>query len=101
MDQSTGQPRETPAKAVVTIPLRSGDVRALQVIVTDGQIVIAVSDEADDGRPLIQAVLDQNEQASLVHALIGPGGGDTTSGVGAVPRTSATPAGSCRTRGRA
>jgi hypothetical protein len=69
MDQSTRQPRETRAQAGATIPLRNGDVRALQVIVTDGQIIIAVFDEADSGRPLIQAVLDQSEQASLVHAL--------------------------------
>jgi hypothetical protein len=60
-----------------------------------------VFDDADDGRPLIQAVLDQGEQASLVHALLGPSAGGTTSDAGVAPRTSATPAGSCRTRGTA
>ena len=76
-------------------------MRALQVIVTDGQIIIAVFDEADSSRPLIQAVLDRSEQASLVHALLGTGAGVATSDAGAVPRRSATPAGSCRTRGTA
>ena len=101
MDRSAKQKRETGTKAGATISLRSGDVRALQVIVTDGQIIIAVLDEADDGRPLIQAVLDQGEQASLVHALLGPSAGVATSDAGAVPRTSGIPAGSCRTRGTA
>jgi hypothetical protein len=41
-----------------TIALRNGDVRTLQVNVANGQIVIAVFDDADDGRPLIQAPRD-------------------------------------------
>ena len=99
MDSSAKRKRET--HVATTIALRNGDVRALQVNVADGKIVIAVFDEAGDSRPLIQATLDQGEQASLVHALLGPGTGDTTSDGGGVPRTSGIPAGSCRTRGTA
>lgn len=99
MDSSAKRKRET--HVATTIALRNGDVRALQVNVADGKIVIAVFDEAGDSRPLIQAMLDRGEQASLVHALLGPGTGDTTSDGGGVPRTSAVPAGACRTRGTA
>lgn len=99
MDSSAKRKRET--HVATTIALRNGDVRALQVNVADGKIVIAVFDEAGDSRPLIQATLDQGEQASLVHALLGPGTGNTTSDGGGVPQRSAIPAGSCRRPGRA
>ena len=101
MNRSAKCKCDTGTQVATTIALRNGDVRTLQVNVADGKIVIAVFDEAGDSRPIIQAVLDQGEQASLVHALLGPSAGDTTSDAGAVPRTSATPAGSCRTRGTA
>ena len=102
MDTSTKQPVRTGTTVSSMIPLRSGDVRALQVTVAENGIVLAVFDEGADGQPLIQAILDRAEQASLVHALLlGSPTGAPTSGAAVALQTSAVPAGSRRMRGTA
>ena len=101
MKTSTKQPTRTGAQVSSMIPLRNGDVRALQITVTDEGVVLTVFDEGADGLPLIQAMLDRAEQASLVHALLGPGTAPPTCGAGVALQTSAVPAGSRRMRGTA
>ena len=101
MKTSTKQPTRTGAQVSSMIPLRNGDVQALQVTVVEEGVVLAVFDEGTDGQPLIQVVLDRAEQASLVHALLGPGTAPPTSVADVAHPESAVPAGSCRTRGTA